>query len=75
MKPTVPLMFVQGTADHLVDHRGTQSYYQQVCKQKLPAVHHAIPNGDHRDALRHSPKYTAEFLKSLEHGSIAKACK
>ncbi|WP_180121998.1 hypothetical protein [Acinetobacter sp. YH12086] len=73
MKPTVPLMFVQGTADHLLDHRGTQSYYQQVCKQKLPVVYQAIPNGYHRGALGHSPKYKAEFLKSLQLASIAKA--
>ena len=34
MVPTVPLMIVQGSKDHLVDPRGTSAYYQQLCKLK-----------------------------------------
>ena len=34
MVPTVPLMIVQGSKDHLVDPRGTYAYYQQLCKSK-----------------------------------------
>ncbi|WP_180026622.1 MULTISPECIES: hypothetical protein [unclassified Acinetobacter] len=48
---------------------------KKCANKKLPVVYQAIPNGDHRGALGHSPKYTAEFLKSLQLASIAKAYK
>lgn len=74
MTPTVPLMLVQGTNDQLVDPRGTYAYYQQVCKAHKPVVYHSINGGDHRDAVRQSPNFSAEFLKTLNNGKIPTSC-
>ena len=74
MTPSVPLAIVQGTADHLVDYRGTYQYYQQVCQENKPAVYYTIPNGDHRDAVRQSAKFSAEFMAVLDQGKIPSSC-
>lgn len=74
MIPTVPLMIVQGSNDNLVDPRGTQAYYQQLCKSKKPVLYQAIKNGDHRDALRQSSILSSDFLKNLEQGQAISSC-
>lgn len=63
MVPTVPLMIVQGSKDHLVDPRGTYAYYQQLCKLKKPTIYQTIDGGDHRDALRQSHTFATDFFK------------
>lgn len=66
MSPTVPVLFIQGDADQLVDPRGTQAYYQQLCKADKAVIYHAIADGSHRDALRQSPHLTQKFLANLK---------
>ncbi len=66
MVPTVPLMIVQGSKDHLVDPRGTYAYYQQLCKSKKPTIYQTIDGGDHRDALRQSSTFATNFLNIIE---------
>ncbi|MFW1675915.1 alpha/beta hydrolase, partial [Acinetobacter baumannii] len=62
MLPNVPLMIVQGSKDHLVDPRGTYSYYQQLCKSKKTTIYQTIDGGDQRDALRQSPTFATDFV-------------
>lgn len=65
MSPTVPVMFVQGTADKLVNPQGTRAYYQKLCKAGKTVFYHAIHDGSHRDALRQSPAVAQQFLAYL----------
>lgn len=65
MSPTVPVLFIQGNKDQLVDPRGTRAYYQQLCQTDKTAFYDAIPDGSHRDALRQSPRLTQQFLAEL----------
>lgn len=74
MVPTVPLMLVQGTADHLVDSRGTYAYYQEVCKAGKPILYHPIKDGDHRDSLRESSTLFGDFVKAIDQGKVVNSC-
>jgi fermentation-respiration switch protein FrsA (DUF1100 family) len=74
MVPTVPLMIVQGSKDHLVDPRGTYAYYQQLCKLKKPTVYQTIDGGDHRDALRQSNTFATHFLNVIEKNQSKSYC-
>lgn len=74
MVPTVPLMIVQGSKDHLVDPRGTSAYYQQLCKLKKPTIYQTIDGGDHRDALRQSNTFATSFLNVIEKNQTKSYC-
>lgn len=74
MTPTVPLMLVQGHNDQLVDARGTQAYYQQLCKAGKPVIFQLIKEGSHRDALKQSPVLSAEFLNKLNSRQVISSC-
>ncbi|HHQ1841275.1 TPA: alpha/beta fold hydrolase [Acinetobacter baumannii] len=74
MVPTVPLMIVQGSKDHLVDPRGTYAYYQQLCKSKKPTIYQTIDGGDHRDALRQSNTFATDFLNAIEKKQAKSYC-
>ncbi len=66
MSPTVPVMLIQGSADRLVDPRGTQAYYRQICEAGKTVFYHAVANGSHGDALRLSPDGAQAFLADLD---------
>lgn len=74
MSPTVPVLFVQGEADQLVDPRGTKAYYGQLCQAGKTAYYHGIADGSHRDALRQSPQWTDQFLAQLAGHDRMKSC-
>lgn len=74
MSPTVPVLLIQGSADQLVDPRGTQAYYQQLCRADKSVTYRTIAQGSHRDALRRSPELTDQFLASLNDGKQPASC-
>lgn len=74
MAPTVPVMLVQGSADQLVDARGTQAYYRQICAADATALYHAVPDGSHGDALAQSPAAAQDFLAFLDAKHRPKSC-
>lgn len=74
MTPSVPVMLIQGSADDLVDARGTQAYYAQLCKAGKPAFYRSIKGGSHRDALRDSPPLAQGFLDWLDGRGTLRPC-
>lgn len=74
MAPTVPVMLIQGSADDLVDARGTQAYYTQLCKAGKPAFYRPIKGGSHRDALRNSPPVAQDFRDWLDGRGTLRPC-
>lgn len=74
MIPTVPVMLVQGSADQLVDSRGTRGYYGQLCKAGKTVFYHDVANGSHRDALHASPQAAQAFLADLDGRQPLQAC-
>ena len=74
MKPTVPVLLVQGEKDQLVDYRGTYAYYQQVCTKQKSIVFHLVKNGDHRDSLRQSEFLIGNFINSVGQGKALSTC-
>lgn len=74
LQPTVPVMFVQGSADQLVDARGTQAYYRQICAADATAFYHGVTNGSHGDALAQSPVAAGDFLAFLAGKPGLKSC-
>lgn len=74
MSPSVPVMLIQGDSDQLVDPRGTQAYYQQLCKAGKTVFYRSVTDGSHRDALRKSPQLTQAFLADLNGQKTLESC-
>ncbi|TAL73734.1 MAG: alpha/beta fold hydrolase [Rhodanobacter sp.] len=74
LQPTVPVMFVQGSADQLVAAGGTQAYYKQICAAHATAFYHDVQGGSHGDALAQSPAAAHDFLAFLAGGHQLKTC-
>lgn len=65
MSPTVPVMFIQGSNDTLVNPQGTRAYHDQLCQADKTAFYRGIADGSHRDALRRSGAISKQFLAYL----------
>ncbi|MDN5937202.1 MAG: lysophospholipase [Salinisphaera sp.] len=74
MAPTVPVLFIQGSEDQLVNPGGPHAYYQQLCKAGKTVFYHPIPGGSHRDALRQSPPVSKAFLAYLNGQETLQSC-
>lgn len=75
MRPEVPVLLIQGSADTLVDPRGIRAYHQQLCEGSHTAFLHVIEGGSHRDALRQSPEIARGFMDQVgTHGQV-QACR
>ncbi len=74
MAPRVPVMLVQGSADALVDARGTAAYYQQRCKAGDTLYYRDVPGGDHRASLAATPQAAKAFLAQLDGQRSLSSC-
>lgn len=76
LSPRVPVLFVQGEADALVDARGVRAYYRQLCAAGKQVRYQGIAGGNHRDALRRSAELGQGFAAQLlAGGAPVEACK